>query len=37
MLRAEYLDLCGAALQAAASWQAAEAALAALRCVMCLG
>ncbi|KAK9840741.1 hypothetical protein WJX81_001608 [Elliptochloris bilobata] len=33
VLRADYLDLCGAALQGAASWQAAEAALTALRLV----
>lgn len=32
MLRADYLDLCGAALREAASWQAAEAAVTALRC-----
>lgn len=31
VLRAEYLELCGAALRGAASWQAAEAALTALR------
>lgn len=32
VLRGDYLELCGAALREAASWQATEAALTALRC-----